>query len=170
MRARLARVTLTPNYAQWRLDGGDWQNTYTTLNNLSLGSHAIDTSRSPATSRPLESVTLSSGQNLALTVLHAARNAQHRADPASGQWRIRRRAVQNTFTTLNNLPLGAHTIDYAPVTDYTAPPSESIARERRRIPSRAATPRSARLRGREKLLRRRRHALHDSRQRRLLYA
>jgi len=76
----------------------------------------------------------------------------------------RRRAWQNTFTTLKHLPLGAHTIDYAPVTDYTAPPSESIslvsgANSLTRSYT-AVRPAYAVV---KKLLRRRRHALHDSR-------
>jgi len=36
-------------------------------------------------------------------------------------------AWQNTSTTLNNLSLGAHTIDYADFAGYITPASESIS-------------------------------------------
>ncbi len=121
-------VSLTPNYAQWRLDGGDWQYTSTTLNNLSLGAHTIDYASVIGYIAPTsETVTLTSGVTLEVSRSYTPLASLHIAlTPNTGQWRLDGGAWQYTSTTLNNLALGAHTIDYLPVDGYTTPASETV--------------------------------------------
>lgn len=121
-------VTLTPGSAQWRVDGGTWQNSGATVANLALGSHTIDYAPASGYITPAsESVTLTAGQSLALTrsYVQLAQIAVT-LTPGTGQWRVDGGAWQTSGATVANLTLGSHTIDYAALAGYQAPASESV--------------------------------------------
>jgi len=129
-------VSLTPAYAQWRLDGGAWQYTPTTLNNLSLGTHTVDFSPVEGyITPPSETVTLVSGANPTLVRSYAVNFAQVTVtlDPTQAQWRIYPSGStpggvwNNSGATVSSLVPGSYTVEYAPVAGYETPPPETIA-------------------------------------------
>lgn len=122
-------ATLDPSNAQWRVNGGEWQNSSAIVQNLAPGDHTIDyATLTGYLAPPSETVTLVSGQILSLTRAYTPlANLTIQLDPPNAQWRIDSGPWQSTGTVLNNLSLGSHTIDYAPVVDYIAPPSETIS-------------------------------------------
>jgi len=124
-------VTLTPSKAQWRLDGGAWQNSGTTLANLSLGSHSIEyATLSGYTAPATESITLSAGQSLALSRSYVASGApaalKINLNLSTGQWRVDTGVWKNSGASVLNLAPGAHTVDYKFVSGYSAPASETL--------------------------------------------
>jgi hypothetical protein len=120
-------VTLSPGSAQWRLDGGVWQNSGATLHDLALGAHTIDYSIVGGYSAPpAESITLASGPNAINRAYVALASVQINLSPASGQWRLDGGAWQASGAIVNDVALSVHTVDYAPLSGYAAPGSESI--------------------------------------------
>ena len=123
------KLTLSPSTAQWRVDGGTWQASGATVANLAVGSHAISYAAVSGYATPAgESVTLASGQLLTLSrsYVQLARLSIS-LTPTNAQWRIDAGAWQASGATVANLAVGAHTIDYAALTGYNAPPSESVS-------------------------------------------
>jgi uncharacterized repeat protein (TIGR03803 family) len=121
-------VDLTPNGAQWRLDGGPWQFTTATLNNLPLGNHLVEFNEYLGyITPPSETVTLVSGSNPTLTRSYTQLASLNVAlTPSAAQWRLDGGQWQFTTATLNNLPLGAHTLEFNDYPGYTTPPAETI--------------------------------------------
>ncbi len=121
-------VTLTPSAAQWRIDGGAWRASGTTAPNLALGAHTIDYAALAGYTAPSsESVTLASGQTLSFTRSYIQlAQVTVTLTPASAQWRINGGAWIASGVTAANLAPGSHAIDYAPLSGYTAPASESV--------------------------------------------
>lgn len=120
-------VTLTPSWGQWNIDGGAWQASGSTVQNLSPGSHTISYSTltnntSPAT----ETITLAAGQSLSL-----ARSYEQLAQilislvPSTGQWRANNGTWQASSTSLFVLP-GNYLIEYLGLTLYDSPASENL--------------------------------------------
>lgn len=122
------RITLTPSTAQWRLDGGSWQTSGATLNNIPVGSHAIDYADADGYA-PLasESITLAKNESLELTRAYTALSSLTIVlDPATAQWRLDGGAWNASGATLNHLSSGEHTIEYSAVADYASPAAETV--------------------------------------------
>lgn len=128
VRTASLKITLTPSSGQWRIDGGTWRTSATTVTGLTPGSHTIDYSglsgyASPAT----ETVTLVSAQTTTLTRSYPQlAQLSVTLTPASAQWRVDGGAWQPSGATISNLTLAAHTIEYSPVSGYLTPAAESI--------------------------------------------
>jgi hypothetical protein len=120
-------VNLTPA-AQWRVDAGAWRNSGTTATGLAAGNHTVEYSAvSSCATPPSEVVTLSAGQSLTLNRTYAAQALfAVTLYPNSGQWRLNGGAWHASGGNWTFLDAGTYTIDYAPVTDYQAPPSETV--------------------------------------------
>lgn len=121
-------VTLTPSTAQWRIDGGAWQNSGTTAANLAPGNHTIDYAPLDGYAAPAsETVTLTPGQSLPLSrsYIQLAQLAVT-LSPGTAQWRVDNGPWQSSGTTVANLAVGSHTIDYAPLAGHTTPVSETV--------------------------------------------
>ena len=122
-------VTLSPDTAQWRIDGGAWVASGATAGNLLPGAHTIDYS-SVAGYMPLasESVTLSAGQALSLARSYTQLSQLTVAlTPSSAQWRVDNGSWQASGATVANLTPGSHAVDYGAVANYDAPPSETVS-------------------------------------------
>lgn len=122
-------VTLTPSSAQWRLDGGAWQASGATLTDLTLGTHTVDYSAVAGYLTPTsETVTLASGSNppLARTYAVAPGSVTVSLAPTSGQWRVDGGAWNASGVTVSNLAAGSHTLEYAPLSQYDSPSTETL--------------------------------------------
>jgi hypothetical protein len=132
-------VTITPAGAvaagaQWNVDGGAWQNSGDTVDNLSKGSHAVDFNTIAGwTSPDAQTVTISSGKtttatgvyvqqfgSLTVTISPAA------AVSAGAMWNVDGGAWQNSGATVGKLPVGAHTVNFNTITGWTSPASQSV--------------------------------------------
>lgn len=128
VQAASLRITLTPASGQWRIDGGAWHTSGSTATGLTPGSHTIQYAALSGYAAPAaESVTFSAGQALVLTrdYVQLAQLAIT-LSPANAQWRVDAGAWQASGATVSNLTPGPHTVDYANVTSYQTPASESV--------------------------------------------
>ncbi|MBN2310464.1 MAG: hypothetical protein JXR94_15935, partial [Candidatus Hydrogenedentes bacterium] len=121
--------------AQWRVDGGSWQNSGDTVSGLTAGSHTVSYSTVTNWTTPSdESVSVSGGSaasttgtyvehtgSLTVTIEPAA------ARTAGAQWRVGGGAWQNSGDTVSGLSVGAHTVSYNTVGGWTTPSDESVS-------------------------------------------
>ncbi|HET7537788.1 MAG TPA: hypothetical protein VFJ90_15120, partial [Candidatus Didemnitutus sp.] len=123
------QITLTPSTGNWRVDGGAWQNSAATAANLTPGVHTVDyQALTGYIAPPSESVTLASGQLTSLNRSYTQlASLTITLTPATAQWRIDGGGWLSSGAAATNLLPGSHTIDYAPVSGYTAPAPESVA-------------------------------------------
>jgi hypothetical protein len=136
------QVTLSPAAAvtagaQWRVDGGAWQNSGATVSGLSAGAHelsfkAITGWQTPAT----RSVTITAGQTLQQAVTYTATSpttgalqvtlSPAAAVTAGAQWRVDGGAWQNSGATVSGLSAGAHELSFKAVTGWQTPSTRSV--------------------------------------------
>jgi hypothetical protein len=121
-------VVLDPTAAMWRVDGGSWLPSGATSQYLLPGSHSIDYKDVSGYLTPAsESATVTAGQVLTLNRSYVTRPQLTVAlTPSSAQWRLDAGPWLASGTTVSNLSEGSHTIDYAPVTGYVTPASETV--------------------------------------------
>src|ERR1041385_688192 len=87
-------VTLTPSQAvtagaQWRVDGGAWHNSGTSVNGLSNATHTVDFKAVSGWVTPASrSVTIASGSNNISQAYTQAASLKITLTPSNGQWRI----------------------------------------------------------------------------------
>lgn len=121
-------VTLAPGTGQWRLNGGPWQTSGTTLGAILGGTRTIDYSAVAGFSTPpSETFYLVDGENKSLTRSYGgASSLTVNVAPAAGQWRVDGGTWQSPGSIAFNLSLGAHNIEYAPLQGYIAPVAETV--------------------------------------------
>ena len=121
--------------AQWQLDGGAPQNSGITLANVPVGNHTVSfTPVSGWTTPSSQSITVndsatasSSGTyvqqvgSLQVTIAPAG------AVSAGAQWQVDGGAPQNSGATVGNLVVGAHTVTFITVSNWTTPASQMVA-------------------------------------------
>jgi hypothetical protein len=122
-------VTLSPSSGSWRIDGGAWQPSGTTLSGLTPGAHTISYNALANYIAPVsESVTLVSGQTTNLTRAYTATsNLTVTLTPSSGYWKLD--GVGNwrdSGTTATGLTPGNHTIAYTGLSAMLSPPDETV--------------------------------------------
>lgn len=127
------KVTLSPASvaaagARWRVDGGSWQTSGTTLKGLNAGSHMVDFNTvsgwiSPSSSNA--NVVNGSTTTLSATYTQAA-SISISLTPATGQWRIDGGAWQSGRAMVSNLAPGNHGIEYLSLPYYQSPPNETV--------------------------------------------
>ena len=133
------RVTITPSSvvtagAQWRVDGGGWQNSGTTVSSLPVGSHTVDYKDVTGWTKPgSEVVQIDDGALADISRGYAEQvgSLQVNISPsavvtAGAQWSVDGGGWQNSGATVGGLPVGSHTIDYKDVTGWNAPSSEAV--------------------------------------------
>ncbi len=136
------QVTLSPAGAvsagaQWRVDGGAWQNSGATVGGLSVSNHTViystvsgwTTPGSQTVTISANQVTTSSGTYMAVpqsgslqVVLSPAG-----ATSAGAQWQVDGGNWQNSGVTVAGLSVGNHTVAFKTVSDWTAPASQIIS-------------------------------------------
>jgi hypothetical protein len=132
------RVLLQPDQArldgaQWTLDGGDWENNGVTLQNLTPGNHLLSFKPILNWSAPTNE-TLPLVNGVAVTLIRTyQQNGSLRVilDPptaiaAGAQWRLDGGIWLDGGTTVSNISVGAHLIDFKPAAGWDAPASESV--------------------------------------------
>jgi|GEM_PF-6721540 len=122
--------------AQWRVDGGSWRNSGTTVSGLSVGGHTIEFSAATGyDTPPSQSITVYGGQtsyaNVNYTTATQAGSVTAVLSPAGAnsagaQWRLDYGAWQSSSTTLTNIPTGSHYVDFSPISGYTTPAGQTI--------------------------------------------
>lgn len=114
--------------ARWRVDGGAWQTSGTTVKSLSSGTHAVTYNSITGWIAPASaSVTIGGGTTtITGTYLQTASLVVNLAG-GIGQWRVDAGAWRTGGTTAGQLAPGSHTLDYAPVAGYVAPPTETAS-------------------------------------------
>ncbi len=133
------QVTISPAGAvsagaQWQVDGGAFQNSGTTVSNLSVGNHtlafkavsgwtapssqAVTISANTTTTASGTYVVVASTGALQVTILPAG------AVSAGAQWQVDGGAFQNSGVIVSNLSVGNHTISFKPISGWTAPTNQ----------------------------------------------
>lgn len=121
-------ATLAPGSAQWRVNGGPWQPSGATVGALFSGNYTVNYSTVAGMSTPpSETFALGAGQQKSITRSYGGTSSLTvNLVPASGQWRVDGGAWQPSGSVTFNLALGSHSIEYAPLTGYLAPATETV--------------------------------------------
>jgi hypothetical protein len=121
-------LTLTPSSGTWRVDGGAWQPSGTTLSGLTPGVHAITYNALANHIAPgSENVTLVSGQTTSLARSYTETSSLSiNLAPSNGTWRVDGGPWQPSGATLSGLTLGAHTVNYSALANYLSPSTETV--------------------------------------------
>ena len=127
------KVSLAPTQAvtagaQWRVDGGAWRASGTTVKGLSNGSHLVEFKAVAGWTNPApRSVNLSGGGTTSLTATYVlAASVRITLSPATAQWRINGGGWLASGANATNLAAGSYQIDYSAQTGYSAPESETV--------------------------------------------
>ncbi|HSH92629.1 MAG TPA: hypothetical protein VK968_00620, partial [Roseimicrobium sp.] len=127
------KVNLSPSQAvtagaRWRVDGGAWQTSGTTVKNLSNGTHTVTYNAVTGWVSPASAPVAISGGTTTITGTYV-QTASLVVNLAGGigQWRVDGGAWRAGGTTAGQLAPGSHTIDYESVTGYVAPVTETVS-------------------------------------------
>ena len=122
--------------AQWNIDNGSWQNSGTTLSNITTGTHTVYFKTTNGWTAPQnQSVTISSNQTTNATGTYIQQtytgSLQVNIQPqgainAGAQWNIDNGPWQNSGTTLSNITTGTHTVYFKTTNGWTAPQNQSV--------------------------------------------
>lgn len=121
--------------AQWKVDGGIWRSSGTTVSGLSVGSHTVSFSTISGWTTPTDqNVTISGGQTATATGDYVAAlpgSLQVNILPAGAvsagaQWRVGDGSWQNSGDSVTNLIAGSHTISYSAVSGWLSPGNQAI--------------------------------------------
>lgn len=134
------KVTISPQgaiyaAAGWRVDGGAWQLSGTTLSGLSVGQHTIEFSPVPCYNTPVsQNVSLACGQAYSTSGTYTPQTGSlavtispQGAIAAGAQWRVNGGAWQNSGATVSGLPLGQHPVEFKDATGYDTPASRKMS-------------------------------------------
>lgn len=133
------RVFLNPSEAmnagaQWRVDGGAWQNSGATISPLSVGSHKLEF-------KPLAGWASSGIKNVAIVkdkttvvqetyTLHTGKLkvdiTPGEAISAGAKWRINQGVWQDSGTILSSIPIGSKTVEYMAVAGWDSPATTAV--------------------------------------------
>ncbi|MHC4309649.1 MAG: hypothetical protein ACYSSN_06870 [Planctomycetota bacterium] len=132
------QVTIAPQEAidanaQWRVDGGTWQNSGYTEPNLAIGSHTVEYKPISNWNEPnSETIQINFGQTTATSGTYIQTgSAQVTISPpeaitAGAQWRVDGGTWQDSNDIVTNLTTGFHTVEYKPISNWNEPNSETL--------------------------------------------
>jgi hypothetical protein len=120
--------------AQWRVDGGAWQNSGTTVSSLLVGSHTVNFKTVSGWNTPgNQQVTIADGQTTTATCTYTAQTGSLTvtispagAITAGAQWRVDSGAWQNSGTTVSSLLVGSHTVNFKTVSGWNTPGDQQV--------------------------------------------
>ena len=122
--------------AQWNIDNGAWQNSGSTLNNITTGTHVLYfKSVNGWTSPSSQLVAIFSNQTTTVTGTYVQQTytgsltvtiQPQGAISAGAQWNIDNGAWKNSGSTLSDITTGTHTIYFKPVDGWTSPSTQSV--------------------------------------------
>lgn len=122
--------------ATWNVDGGAAQSSGSIVGNLSLGSHTVNFSTVSGWTTPsTQTVTVTANNTSVITGTYT-QNAQYGAiqvtiTPAAAvtagvTWNVDGGAAQTSGSTVGNVAVGSHTINYNAVSGWIAPASQVV--------------------------------------------
>jgi hypothetical protein len=128
------QVTILPQAAidagaQWRVDGGAWQDSDYTEPNLAVGQHTVEYSVIAGWNEPnSETVQINDGQTTTTTGTYTAQAgslqvtiAPPAAIAAGAQWRVDGGPWQDSGYTEPNLAVGSYTVEYSVIAGWNKP-------------------------------------------------
>lgn len=135
------QVTIKPSAAvsagaQWRVDGGAWNSSGTTIHGVSPGSHTVSFSTlSGWTSPSNQTINIVAGgaasliatyTSLAQTGSLMVSLAPPEAVTAGAQWRVDGGVWRNSGTTAVDVPVGIRVVSFSSVTNWIAPADQTV--------------------------------------------
>jgi hypothetical protein len=134
------QVTIQPSGAvsagaQWRVDGGAYQNSGATVSGLLAGNHTVsfkpitawDTPANQTVSVPANSTATSTGTYVVQSGSLRVTITPTGAVTAGAQWSVDGGPYQNSGATVSNLYVGTHTLTFKPVSGWETPASQSVS-------------------------------------------
>lgn len=122
--------------AQWRVDGGTWQNSGATASNLSDGSHTVQFKDVTGFSKPADQqISIKGGQSTSLSFNYTPQNGnaslQVTLSPEApikigAGWRVDGGNWQISGTKISGLSAGGHTVQFKHVTGWTEPADQIV--------------------------------------------
>ncbi len=133
-------VTLAPQGAidagaMWRIDGGTWQASGTTVSDVSTGNHTVSFSTVSNWTTPSDqTVTVSDSATATATGTYTSTgggSVKVNIEPAGArtagaQWRVDGGAWQNSGATVGSLSAGSHTLSFKSITSWDKPADRSV--------------------------------------------
>jgi hypothetical protein len=133
-------ATITPAEAvaagaQWRVDGGGWNNSGTTVVGLAVGTHTVEYSQVVGWARPGNAaVEIIKDQTAAATGVYTQQTGSLRvtispagAVTAGAQWRVDGGTWNNSGVTVSGLAVGNHTVEFSTIAAWDTPVSQTAA-------------------------------------------
>jgi hypothetical protein len=134
------QVNITPSGAvdagaQWRVDGGAWQASGTSICNVGAGDHTVAFSNIAGWTTPTKQpVAVVLNQTTVATGVYVQQfgRLQVTLSPAGAiilgaQWQLDGGAWQDSGATLTNIPVATHTVSFSAVPGWTSPTNRSVA-------------------------------------------
>jgi hypothetical protein len=134
------QVTISPpeavaEEAQWRVDGGTWQDSGTTVGGLSVGQHTVDFSSIFGWTEPnSEVVQIIQGELTTLAATYVQQPGLLRvyvypqtAVNAGARWRVDGGAWQQSGIVQTGLSGGLHTVEFSPIYLWLEPDDQDVA-------------------------------------------
>ncbi|MDI6797103.1 MAG: hypothetical protein QMD09_09160, partial [Desulfatibacillaceae bacterium] len=115
--------------AQWRIDGGEWQNSGDTIDELPLGDYTVQFKAVDGWNAPADQeLAVLEDQTTQSTGIYEQQvgNVTVTIEPveavnAGARWRVGGGAWQNSGATVNDLPVGPYVVEFQPVAGWTTP-------------------------------------------------
>ncbi len=133
-------VTISPPEAvaagaQWQVDGGNWQVSGATVQNLPTSSHTVTFNTIPKWNSPSPlSITVSKGQTTTGTGTYEQQKGSltvtispSDAVTAGAQWKVDSGTWQASGATQTGIPVGDHTLSFKDITNWTTPSSRTVS-------------------------------------------
>ena len=121
--------------AAWQADGGAWQSNAAIVSNLTAGVHSVTFTNVVGwnTPPPQTNVIISLNQITSVSAVYGQQfgSVQVLLTPAGvislgAQWQLDGGAWQNSGTTLPNVALGSHALNYTALTNWTSPTNATV--------------------------------------------
>lgn len=131
------RVMLQPDEAlaagaQWSIDGGVWQDSGTSQQDLNPGAHTVMFREIPGWTQPMnETIALSNGVATTITRVYIRKSGvaiwfNNSPLPELAGWAVNGGAWMTNGMVLTNLNAGVNTVSYRPVPGFFAPVTEQV--------------------------------------------
>lgn len=134
------QVTINPSGAvsagaQWRVDGGAWQNNGTTISGLSVGSHTISFSTIGGWNTPgNQNVTINNGLTTTASGSYTQQTGSLQvtinpsgAVSAGAQWQVDGGTWQNSGNAVSGLTVGNHTLHFSSIAGWYSPGDQVVS-------------------------------------------
>lgn len=127
--------------AQWRIDSGIFNDSDGIQNGLTSGAHTLSFANVPGFNKPADKrvviipnqLIFETGEYTRQTGGVKVNIAPEIAITAGAQWQIDGGPYRNSGVTVNGLSLGAHTVSFKPLDEYTSPPDQVITVESNKV-------------------------------------